>query len=518
MAYEILFVIIVIVVQAVVFAFTCFQALRLYQSIPTGISRFELEHSPISTNNHPNAKGDSADSVRIVLRTGAATWVFSNILSEINHYLHKNNGHITDVNHIKEISKRHLSKHESAVKSLVPIPLYLGLLGTISGVVIGLFNIPSLTIDPSLIEASAATQDNLMGKLLSESSELGAGVDKLIEGVKYAMVASFTGLLFTTIGAGWILRSLRLRIDEGSNDLIAFIQAELLPAVSKDLVSSFNDLHFRLATFTSSFTENIQQLWLVIWENGKSIEDQRKTFEAIDKLDIAQIAKFNVEVFKKLKGTVESLDSFNQSVQNIAGVVNSTNDMTRRFEVIASRTENFQKIASDISGNLELHGALMGFLQSHFSELDTRRLLIQGAVEKVDKSLEDSLVSIQDKVNTARKEYGAQSEKHIDFLRAVTIAEEDFLRDEKRRLQEALDNNQNRLGKLDYLEGINKGLSDQFKESQNVNKRLVGLLESLEKGVITNTEELRTIKKASVIYQLQVLYRKLHHRFLSGKK
>lgn len=507
---EIYFIVAVIAVQLGVFIATLVKAQSLRSSIPTGIDSYELYE-------HDTEGEASSDAVSIVLRRGKAKERFGKILFEINHYLKKNSGRVTDVNHIKEISNRHLSKHESEVRSLVPIPLYLGLLGTISGVVIGLFNIPSLTLDAETIGAGTVASNELMDKILSESNELGKGVDKLIEGVKYAMIASFTGLAFTTIGAGWTLRRLRLRIDEGSNDLIAFIQAELLPVVSKDLVSSFNDLHYRLSSFTKSFSDSIEELKFVTWENAKSIDEQRKTFEAIDKLDIAQIAKFNVEVFKKLKGTVTSLDGFNESVQGIADVIGFTNVMAKRFELIANRTENFEKIAADVSRNLEVQAALMNFLQGHFSELERRKTLIESTVGRVDKSLEDSLVAIEDKVKTAQKEYGNQSEKHIDFLRAVTIAEEEYLREEKRRLQEALDNNQNRLGKLDYLEGINQGLSEQLRESQRVNKRMVDLLESLEMNIAKNTAEVRTIKKASIVYQIQVLFWKIQGK-ITGRK
>jgi len=524
MTFDILFVVLVVIIQGAVFLYTCLQAFRLYKSIPVGIDSFGLQGNSTSnfSNEEQNTEAsnsiDSKDKdVRIFLQKGKGHSLFVQILSEINHYLDKNSGHITDVNHIKEISKRHLSKHESAVKALVPIPLYLGLLGTISGVVIGLFNIPSLTIDSGIIEASASASNNLMNQILSESNELGKGVDKLIEGVKYAMIASFSGLLFTTIGAGWTLRSLRFRIDEGSNDLIAFIQAELLPTVSKDLVSNFNDLHFRLSSFTESFSASIKELKSVTQENGKHIAIQQKTFEDLEKLDLAKLAKFNVDVFKKLSATTHTLEMFNLSVSNIAQVLETSNNISKRFELIANRTENFEKIATNISTNMEAHGALMSFLHSHFSELDNRKTLIQSAVGRIDKSLEDSLVTIEDKVNTARKQFGAQSEEHIQFLRSVTIAEEEFLRDEKRRLQEALDNNQNRLGKLDYLEGINSGLSNQLKESQTVNKRLIQLLESLETKMTQNTSEVRTLKNASIVYQIQVLFWKVYNK-VTGKK
>ena len=522
MTFEILFIVGVIIAQAIVFLITCFHAFRLYRSIPVGIESFDLESDSNagSWNEDPvdkSSNGTSDKKVRIVLHEKKAHSLFVKILSEINHYLEKNRGHITDVNHIKEFSKRHLSKHESAIKALVPIPLYLGLLGTISGVVIGLFNIPSLTMDSGMIEIGASASSDLMAKILSQSNELGSGVDKLIEGVKYAMVASFTGLLFTTIGAGGILRTLRFRIDEGSNDLIAFIQAELLPTVSKDLVSNFNDLHFRLSSFTESFSASIEELKDVTRENGKHIAVQQKTFEDLEKLDLVKLARFNVDVFKKLSATTNTLGMFNTSVSNIAQVVETTNSIGKRFELIANRTENFEKIATDISSNLEVHSSLMYFLQTHFSELDDRKTLIQSAVGRIDKSLEESLVTIQDKVNTARKQYGAQSEEHIEFLRSVTIKEEEFLRDEKRKLQEALDNNQNRLGKLDYLEGIDSGLSNQLKESQKVNTRMIELLESLEMKTTQNTAELKTLKKASIGYQIQVLFWKIYYR-LTGKK
>ena len=508
---ELLFVLVIIVIQVVIFGYTLQKGRSLGKSIPTDKDSFRVELISKIVDDEEFVPTDKDNVAQIRLIGSKPKPLFQDILDEINNYLVKNSGFITDINHLKEINKRIISKEESGIKALIPIPLYLGLLGTILGVVIGLFNIPSLTV-----ESNSGVVD-AMQNMHDQSEQLGVSVGELVEGVKYAMLASFAGLLFTTIGAGYVLRKLRLRIDEGSNLLIAFIQSELFPTLSKDLIANFNDLNVNLSSFTKSFLSGVEKLQETVDKNYVSVKDQLTILEEVQQMDIVKVAQINNETFRKLKGSIASLDLFNKSVGNIAQVIGATNDIGARFELIANRTQNFEKIASNISSDLRLNTKLIEFLNSHFSELEQRRKDIQTTVKIVDDSLTSAMVTIEDNFKTSQTRFADQAEQHMQFLSEVTLAEEDFLREEKRHLQEALDNNRNRLGKLDYLENINVQLVEQLKESQNANKKMLGFLETMEAKLSQSSSHIQELKKASIVYQVKVFFWNLYYR-LTRKK
>jgi len=102
--------------------------------------------------------------------------IVKKILHSVNTYLLRNKGAVSDFNLIKDVVDRNTDAVDEEINNLLPIPLYLGLVGTMMGIVIGLFLMPSIS-DENFDKA----------------------IDTLIGGVKIAMIASFVGLLLTII-------------------------------------------------------------------------------------------------------------------------------------------------------------------------------------------------------------------------------------------------------------------------------------------------------------------------------
>lgn len=75
------------------------------------------------------------------------------------------------------------------------MPLYLGLMGTMIGVLLGIYELISSRGLSSLLSGG-------------DSSEAASGVESLLSGVALAMIASFFGVLLTTLGAS-ILKKLK---------------------------------------------------------------------------------------------------------------------------------------------------------------------------------------------------------------------------------------------------------------------------------------------------------------------
>ena len=213
-------------------------------------------------------KDEDSDLLRTVIKT-------------INNYLRKNKGGAADFHLMKDIVERHCDSIDEEINHKLPVPIYLGLMGTVMGIIIGLFSL-NFQFDPE-------TQ-SLNGQLFVES------VSGLINGVKLAMICSLVGLAMTTILSSWLYRGAKAKLEEQKNMLYDFIQTKLLPQMSKDAASTILALQANLEKFNSSFEENIEGFGGIMDDIHKSFDSQVKLQKELKKMDISQIANLNTNV------------------------------------------------------------------------------------------------------------------------------------------------------------------------------------------------------------------------------
>lgn len=91
--------------------------------------------------------------------------VSKTIIHSINTYLLRNSGAVADFNLIRDIAERNSETIDEAVSSTLSIPLYLGLLGTLIGIVFGLSHISGLSFEGTS-ESSGTLLDHAIPVLL----------------------------------------------------------------------------------------------------------------------------------------------------------------------------------------------------------------------------------------------------------------------------------------------------------------------------------------------------------------
>ena len=119
---------------------------------------------------------------------GDGNEVFESIKESINKYLNNNSGSVIDFHLLKDAVDRHCDSVENDINALTPVPLYCGLAGTMAGVIVGL---------SSLLYTGSIT-----ALLSSGSGNFGAaanGVNDLLSGVAWAMLASICGIFFSIL-------------------------------------------------------------------------------------------------------------------------------------------------------------------------------------------------------------------------------------------------------------------------------------------------------------------------------
>ena len=264
--------------------------------------------------------------------SGKGNSIFSSIKNSINKYLSNNSGSVIDFQLLKDAVDRHCDSVENDINTLTPVPLYCGLAGTMAGVIIGL--------------SSLLATGSITALLSSGSGNFGAaadGVNDLLSGVAYAMIASICGIVFTTFSS-ILFKKYKLSGEAGKNTFLAWLQAKLLPELPSDTSDALNKLVKNLNRFNSTFKENTSELDGALSKVNESYKIQAEIIQAVHDMDVMKMAKANVRVLQELQECTDKLEVFNQYLDDIHGYTDAIHTFTSQFEQEANRLQVLEEI------------------------------------------------------------------------------------------------------------------------------------------------------------------------------
>lgn len=439
------------------------------------------ENLDLFNNSNKIIEDIEKTEVNIIEIDGKANKVFDNILFSVNNYLVRNRGASSDFNLMKDIVERNTDAVEEDINLSVGTPLYLGLMGTMMGIVIALFNMPDLGVE-------LGTEQT--GKTLDE------GIAMLIGGVKIAMIASFMGLMLTIINSGWVFKGSRSYSEARKNEFYTFIQIELLPIINQGLASTLESLQRNLLQFNSEFSRNLKGLTGVFDSNRSAIREQKELLDAIDKAKVSEMTKYNVAVLKQLDLSVGKFEKFNAFLSNTTQFVENSQLIVTKSNELLARTDNFKTIAENLDSKLNQSQQLLTFLSEHFNKLEEHKEFTSNTVADVGHSISETFKELKEHIQNSSE------------------AVKQFTIDETEALKNALSESKTNLVNLEHLSTLKTDVS-QFKNSsatqgerlkqtiedlnRNMAKAIV-ILEQIEnkKDVISSVRNLFKSKKNSV--------------------
>lgn len=419
--------------------------------------------------------------VNLIESKAEANPIFTNILFSVNNYLIRNRGASSDFNLMKDIVERNVSAVEEDINLSVSIPLYLGLMGTMLGIVIGLFSMPDMA------QAVDAVANN---GLLNE------GISSLIGGVKIAMIASFTGLLLTIINSGGTFKGSRTLVEARKNEFYTFVQVELLPIINQGMAATFESLQRNLLKFNDTFSTNLTKMSGIFDTNTRTIMAQKELLDAIDEMKVSEMSQYNVKVLQQLDGSLKEFEKFNLSLTHVNAFVTNAQRIVERTNELLKRTDNFQTIADNLNSKLTQSQQLMEFLQSHFANLEQHKAFTANAVADVGHAISDSFKDLE-----------------VHILNSSEAVKQ-FTVDETESLRKALSSSSTSLNNLQHLGTLTQDVS-QFKNSaasqgegtrqrlDELNSKMTALV-----GLLAKAEEDRANQKIGA---------RLKRIFVSGK-
>jgi len=313
--------------------------------------------------------------------------VLIEIISSINKYLVKNKGAISDFHLMKDIVDRNCDSKEDEINTQIPVPLYLGLMGTMVGILIGI----GFLVFTGGLDALLSSSD-WAGKGIS-------GVRTLMGGIALAMVSSILGILLTTMGS-YSAKNAKKYFDKTKNTFLSWIQSELLPNLPGDVSGAFAQLTQNLTKFNILFSDNTNDLRATLENVNESYRNQAELLKAVNELKIKDIASVNIEIYDKLKNCTDEIG------------------------LLGSYLENVKTYLETLHQSIIKTGNYFG---KEVEQIEERKGVISKAVGKIDNELQTIISAIKN-----------NAENQVEDLKKSTVRQTEALKQAIELQQEAL--------------------------------------------------------------------------------
>lgn len=371
---------------------------------------------------------------------------FDSVKESLNVYIIKNNGKVADFNLIKDVIERNVEAEDEYISQTINTPLYLGLMGTMLGIIFGLVNLLYIQ---------------------SEGADIfEKGISSFLFSVAVAMGASLFGLALTVFNSVKGYKDARKVIEKNKNDLYTLIQTELMPLINQSVSSSVSTLKDILIKFNSDFGSNLGKLDKMFAKNYKTVTAQATILNALESIDINNFAKANVKVLKELKETVPNLEKFNAALNSSDRLIYNTENLSKEINQILQRTNTFSEIAQGIDSRIEETRTIMEYLKTHISKFESNDDLLMKWVNKADDSMLRTVT-----------EYQKLIDEQKEGIRQMTLKESDLL-------ERAFEENRSYFANLKYLEELNNSNKDLVQKSDaigEIKSEIEGLKEMFDR-------------------------------------
>lgn len=378
---------------------------------------------------------------------------YQEIESSINNYIGNNQS--IDFQIIKGTIDASCDSLEEDVQTQIPIPLYLGLAGTMAGIIIGVGN---LWLSGALANLTAAAVTTLLG------------------GVAIAMVCSIVGLIMTTF-CTWRFKGCKLHVEQRKSALLAWLQQHLLPEVATDDLQAMGKLANQLRTFNVTFSRNTTTFGETLQSVRTILDQQNQLAQQVAEMgrQSERMANNNSLATSRLEQSSEKLQRFNDYLDSINGYV----DEVHRF------TENFREETLRLQALEEIRD----FFKVHRDELEQRQRQMSKQVAEFDRPFKDAMTDLRNSMTTETNELQK-------IVGERTRAFEETLSEQKRLIQttttQIIEDQRRQLDQLPQAVRAINGL-------QNLPAQINNLLQRVEQSNRDLIRSLRSVLPSVVI-------------------
>lgn len=387
--------------------------------------------------------------------------IFTAIVTSINKYLGNNSGSVIDFGLLKDAVDRHCDSVENDIATQTPIPLYWGLAGTMAGVIMGLWDLLQSDAIMTLMGSSGGVINNA-------SQNAATGINSLLSGVAWAMLASICGILLTTANS-LLFNRCKLKEEERKNSFLAWMQSELLPELPSDTSQALNNLVKNLNRFNNTFAENTSHLGNTLNTVNKSYAIQADVIKAVHDMDVMKMAKANVRVLEELQQCTDKLEVFNLYLNDIEGYTMAIH--------------RFESLFNEETDRIHILEEIRDFFGRHKGEIAKTTADADNAIRESLSKIKESTSSNVDELHARFVE---QSEAFKGILKAEREAFEQFTIDLKAQFSTQMTQMPQLSKQLEEIASIPGRLDKLIEKVEKSNARLaIDISQSVKQSLIT---------------------------------
>lgn len=352
--------------------------------------------------------------------------VFEEITSDVNSYIMNCKNSSPDFHLMKDIVERKCDRYEEEAEAIIPFPLYCGLAGTIFGIIFGLGGI-------------GLSKGGFSGFVKTPEVAIGA----LLGGIALAMIVSFLGLLFTTL-LSIKHKNAKAVVDTQKNEFYNWLQYSVMPNMAGDLPAAVNQLREYLGSFNHQLDHNVKKMSSVFGNATQAFEQQKDILQAIQELDVAKMARYNMKVLERFEESINHVDQFNKVFDTLKSAAEHIEDHQKNIRSIADAS-------SQINENI------VRFIED-----------VDNHIIAATKSVNDAMTEQRDTIIRALENNDVQMSKTFQ--------------ERHRKLVEAFTDYQAMAKEFKELPGIKKSLDALAKQMGEQNKALLALVSNAKAG------------------------------------
>ncbi len=295
---------------------------------------------------------------------------FNQVVNETNDYLINNKGSAIDFNIIKGISERKSNEIENSIHSTIAVPLYLGLIGTMLGIVVGIFR-----MDIDIKELKPET------------------VSFLLSGVKIAMIASIFGLGLTLLNNAIFFKNAKFERDQEQNHYYNFIQKFLLPVVASDITQNvakqLGSIAESLTIFNREFSDNNVKFKESMQEIHGILSNSTQYIDRLQKVD-KSLKPIN-DLYQTVASSVDKFEKFSQYQTSLIEVIthstHSLQSADKVFEKIVMVDNNMTTIFSEIQDKIVAANEVVKLIKHQYGSITAVTDFTRDLVSSQEKNL-----------------------------------------------------------------------------------------------------------------------------------
>jgi len=345
---------------------------------------------------------------------------YAKIATFINEYIIYAN--IRKLSEAKRITKEYLEGKEDSINRSLYTPLYLGLMGTILGIIFGLSEYIAITEycrnNPEL--GFCIFDVVKKGAVAVKSKE---PLDYIIEAVIAAMTVSVLGLILAVINSTRNFSRMKSKLEVGEETFYRNLMDCELSDGNKLFSESEDDLAENLRKFNDKLEINIENMNETMAGATESIESgmnlaiisaqaAKDTAEAINSIKLKNLE----HIFKGMRQYTENIEKLDGKLKQVQDYMDSMSDFLRRIHVFEDALKT-QQTLSKVMDNLDKHSHSLNILlegmntrseiffdmqknlNENFEILESYRKVSQNAGEEVNqgfKQLENSFKTLKE--------------------------------------------------------------------------------------------------------------------------